>query len=273
MEAWLLQMWAFVYRDCQRSKRDWEWLLVSAFYDVIFAASLTLIGIAAHNSALTKTLITGAVYWIFLSSLFGEISLSIAVERWEGTIEHVFMAPISRTTHLLAISLSAVLFSLLRLVVVVAGLMAFTRMSVNSSYVVSVMLILLTSSVSFVGLGLIAATLPIMSPERGAEAANVIRGTLLLISGIYYPISVLPRWIRPMSRLSPATYALDACRKLIDTSYYGQGRELVSGSVIAIAPELIHLLLIGAVLLPAGLWVFMLVERQAKRTGKLHRGG
>lgn len=32
-------------------------------------------------------------------------------------------------------------------------------------------------------------------------------------------------------------------------------------------------LIMGAVLIPAGLWVFNLAERYAKRAGKLHRNG
>ena len=59
-------------------------------------------------------------------------------------------------------------------------------------------LVLAVSSISFVGLGLIAAILPVMSPERGAEATNILQGVLLLISGVYYPVSVLPNWLQPL---------------------------------------------------------------------------
>ena len=44
-----------------------------------------------------------------------------------------------------------------------------------------------------------AAALPVMSPERGAEATHIFQGSLLLVSGVYYPVDVLPRWLQPLS--------------------------------------------------------------------------
>src|SRR5687767_15849306 len=55
---------------------------------------------------------------------------------------------------------------------------------------------------------------PVMSAERGAEATHIFQGSLLLVSGVYYPIEVLPGWMQPLSAISPATYTLSACRKL-----------------------------------------------------------
>ena len=40
----------------------------------------------------------------------------------------------------------------------------------------------------------------------------VIQSVLLLISGVYYPIEVLPPWMQVLSHLSPATYVLDGVR-------------------------------------------------------------
>lgn len=36
-----------------------------------------------------------------------------------------------------------------------------------------------------------------------------------MVSGVYYPVGVLPGWLQPLSALSPATYTLSACRKLV----------------------------------------------------------
>jgi ABC-2 type transport system permease protein len=136
-----------------------------------------------------------------------------------------------------------------------------------------VFVVLLVSSLAFVGLGLIAAVLPVMSPERGAEATNIFQGLLLLVSGIYYPVDVLPRWLQPLSVLSPATYTLTATRKLMGL-YGASGNEQLPGAPLsAVLPELAILALMGLILIPFGLWVFNRVETWAKRTGKLKRTG
>jgi ABC-2 type transport system permease protein len=113
-----------------------------------------------------------------------------------------------------------------------------------------------------------------MSAERGAEATHIFQGSLLLVSGVYYPVEVLPKWMQTLSLISPATYTLSACRKLI-----GVGKSesvpghLVGAPLSAVTRELIILALMGAVLMPLGLWVFGRIEAWAKRAGKLKRTG
>jgi len=66
--------------------------------------------------------------------------------------------------------------------------------------------------VSFIGFGMGAAVLPLLFTERGSQMSYIVRAILLLVSGVYYPISVLPLWMQPLARLSPATYVLDGLR-------------------------------------------------------------
>ena len=67
-------------------------------------------------------------------------------------------------------------------------------------------------SFSFVGIAMLAAILPLLFVERGTQMAFVLQSVLLLVSGVYYSIEVLPGWMQVLSRFSPATYALDGVR-------------------------------------------------------------
>jgi ABC-2 type transport system permease protein len=91
----------------------------------------------------------------------------------------------------------------------------------------------------------------------------VISSILLLISGVYYPITVLPEWMQGLAAISPATYVLEGMRATIlngvPTSDLGQ--------------YVLPILVLGVVSLPIGIWVFNLAERYAKRTGRLKRSG
>lgn len=268
------QVLGFLYRDWSITRREWSWVVVFTFYALVNAASIALIGVAANDEALTLRLVVGVLLWSFLSVLFSEIALSIAWERWDGTLEFTFMAPAPRVVHLLGVSLYALTYSAARLVLVLLGLLAFVPVDLSLVNLPGLLLVLAAGSFAFIGLGLMAATLPVLSPSRGAEATNIFQGVLLLVSGIYYPVAVLPVWLQPLAWLSPATYALRASRVLLGLDEYEQrGNRLVGGSVAAILPDLGILLAMGAVLLPLGLWVFRLVEMWAKRTGRLKRTG
>ena len=274
MERALRQTWAFVFRDISLTRRYMSWVVVFTFYAVVNSATIALIGVAAGDRRLTLTLVVGVLLWNFLSLLFNEIANSITYERWEGTLEYTFMAPVSRLIHLAGVSLYATFYSVARTFVIVAGLLLFIDLDLSRANVLGLVAVLLVSAAAFIGLGLIAAVLPVISPERGAEATNIFQGILLLVSGVYYPVEVLPGWLQPLAYVSPATYALSASRKLIGI---GEGApDAAQGAGVplsAVAPELFVLALMGIVMIPLGLFVFGRVEAWAKRTGKLKRTG
>jgi ABC-2 type transport system permease protein len=267
-------MWAFVFRDYHLTRRYLSWTIVFLFYSVVNAATITLIGKAAHNFRLTLTLLLGALLWSFLSAMFEQIANSISYERWEGTLEYTFMAPVSRFVHLTGVSLFAIVFSLLRTVIIVLGLLLFVQFHLQGANVLGVLVVLVVGSTAFMGLGLIAAVLPVMSPENGAQATQIFQGVLLLISGVYYPVSVLPAWVQPFSVISPATYALAASRKLLGIDNPAStAQHLVGAPLSAVLPDIGILFAMGLLTIPLGLWVFNRVEAWAKRTGKLKRTG
>jgi ABC-2 type transport system permease protein len=271
MEQVLRQTWAFFFRDYHLTRRYFSWVVVFTFYAVVNSATVVLIGVAANDRRLTLMLTVGVMLWGLLSVVFQEIANSITYERWEGTLEYTFMAPVSRLIHLAGVSLFATGYAVVRSVIIVVGLLIFVDLDLSRANWMGIVVVLAVSSAAFIGLGLMAATLPVFSPERGAEATNIFQGILLLVSGVYYPVEVLPRWLQPLSVISPATYALNATRKLIGI---GDGGELGPGVPLsACAYELTVLTLMGIVSIPLGLYVFSLVERWAKHTGKLKRTG
>ena len=274
MEHVLRQTWAFFFRDYQLTRRYFSWVVVFTFYAVVNSATVVLIGVAAGDRRLTLTLMVGVMLWGLLSVVFQEIANSITYERWEGTLEYTFMAPVSRLIHLAGVSIFSTVYAVARAVVIVVGMLLFVDIDMSRANWAGLVVVLAVSSAAFIGLGLMAAVLPVFSPERGAEATNIFQGLLLLVSGIYYPVEILPGWLQPFSLLSPATYTLNACRKLIGIGHAESTPErLVGAGLSEVLPELAMLTLMGVILIPLGLWVFGRVETWAKHTGKLKRTG
>ena len=58
------------------------------------------------------------------------------------------------------------------------------------------LVLLAVASVSFVGIGMVTAVLPLISPEKGAQLGFIAQGLLLVVSGVYYPVEVMPQWMQ-----------------------------------------------------------------------------
>jgi ABC-2 type transport system permease protein len=256
--------YAFIERNFFLTRRYWGWELAFLVYSVAGALSISLIGADQGDPTLLLTLMVGAIFWNYLSVVFSWIAETVAVERWEGTLEYTFMAPVRRWAQLLGSVLYAMAYGLVHTAVIFVVLVFFFRqLDFSSANPTTAVVFMLLGSFSFVGIGMIAAILPLLYVERGAQMTFVLQSCLLLVSGVYYSIEVLPEWMQVLSRLSPATYVLDGVRA-----------GLIYGTPVS---DLLHdvwpLIVGGVVLIPFGLWAFARAERYAKRTGKLKRVG
>jgi len=255
---------AFIERNFNLTRRYWGWEVAFLVYSVAGALSISLIGADQGNPELLLSLVVGAVFWNYLSVVFSWIAETIAVERWEGTLEYTMMAPIRRSSQLLGSVSYAMVYGLVHTGVILAVLILFFRqLDFSGGNPATVVTFMVLGSFSFVGIGMLAAILPLLYVERGAQMTFVLQSVLLLISGVYYSIDVLPGWMQVLSHLSPATYALEGVRK-----------GLIDGvPVNALLGDVWPLIVMGIVLIPTGLWAFSAAERYAKRTGKLKRVG
>jgi ABC-2 type transport system permease protein len=266
----LIGLAGMVERNAYLVKRYIWWDL--AFFMWTVANTLTIVfiaeGVEATGGQLdverqTTILLIGGVIWAYLGIIFEFLTETVAWERWEGTIEYTFMAPLSRPMYLLGTGVFAVIYGIVRAMLLFGVVALFFELEMPEANFVSALVLLGIASISFTGIGMMTAVLPLISPEKGAQLGFVAQGMLLVVSGVYYPTSVLPEWMQWVSVISPATYALDGIRDAI----------LAGDGVTQMGDEIWPLLVIGAVAVPLGLLIFRLGERHAKQHGKLKRSG
>lgn len=266
------QSYAFVARNFNLVKRYWGWEVVWLAYSIANSLSVTFIGAGAaeitgeqqiDTNFLITYLLIGTLVWRFLASIFNNISEMIAWERWEGTIEYTFMAPVRRYNQMLGQTLFSIVYSFIFTAIIGAVVAAFFDLDFTGADFTSAIVILLMGSLSFVGIGIVASILPLLYPERGAQMTNIVQALFLLVSGVYYPVSVLPGWLQTLARISPATYVLEGMRAAL----------LPGTSTKDPLSYVWPLLIMGLVMLPLGVYFFQRAERYTKRTGKLKRNG
>ena len=115
----LIGLYGVVERNLYLTKRYFLWDLAFLLWTI--ANTLTIVFISrgvdlspAEQNELATKLLVGAVIWAFLGIIFEIVTETVAWERWEGTIEYTFMAPVSRPVHLIGMGVYAVLYGLVR---------------------------------------------------------------------------------------------------------------------------------------------------------------
>ncbi len=266
-------LFGFAERQLHVVKRYWVWEVVWLFYSLVsvlsigfLASGLGTLGVGGGSFDLHKAqlyLLVGALLWGYLSLVFMEAAYAIAWERWEGTIEYTFMAPIRRVTHLFGICLFAIGYGLARTFVVLLIAIAMFNLDFSHADIPAALAVLAASTVPLIGLAIFTSVLPLLSPQKGEQMSVAVQGFLLLVSGVYYPLSVLPLPMQLAGAASPLTYALQGIRDSL----------LGGKSLRAELPTIGILLVMGGVMIPASLWVFSWAENRAKRLGLLKRSG
>ncbi len=239
------------------------WTVANTLTIVFIAEGIEATGGQIDVNRITTILLIGAVVWAYLGIIFEILIETVAWERWEGTIEYTFMAPLARPIHLFGMGAFAVLYGIVRAVLLFFVVAFFFDIEVPQANYFAALVLLLIASVSFIGIGMMTAVLPLISPEKGTQLGFIAQGILLVVSGVYYPVDVLPGWMQAVSVISPATYALEGMREsILDGAGLGD-----------LWKDIWPLILIGLVSVPLGLEIFRRGERYAKQHGKLKRSG
>ena len=166
--------YAFVERNAHLVKRYWSWELVWLAYSIANSLSVSYIGLGMQQISgqevdgafLVLYLVVGTLVWRYLSLIFYWITDVIALERWEGTIEYTLMAPIRRLTHMAGQTIFAVTYSLIFTAIILGVTVVLFNIDLSSADLPAATVVLLSGSLSFVGVGIMGSILPLLFPIK-----------------------------------------------------------------------------------------------------------
>jgi ABC-2 type transport system permease protein len=160
-------------------------------------------------------LLAGVVLWHVVYQAQIALSTGFLEETWSRNLLNLLVTPLREIEYAAGVAL----FGFVKLaigvglvLVVVVGLYAFdvTELGLAALPIVAILLLVGWTIALFV----IALVLRFGS---GAEAlAWGIVFVVMPLSGVFYPVEALPRFLRPLALLLPTTYAFAAGRALLD---------------------------------------------------------
>jgi len=97
----------------------------------------------------------------------------------------------------------------------------------------------------------------ILAFKRGDPVSFLFDGASKFLAGAFFPVAILPLWIKKLSAFIPLTYSLRALRDVL----------LAQGTLRDVWCDLSILLLFSIILFPISLKCFKLALRVAKQQG------
>ncbi len=160
---------------------------------------------------------------VAMSSVFiiDEVAGYTLYNRWNGTLPYLILVPMPLSKRLLSASIPSVLLSpaisvisALPVAVYIEGLRGF--MLVTSLYASIILGMLPLAGLSVIVAGLVLTT------KEESNVASSLAPFMLLVSGVFYPVTILPKILQEVSVVVPVRYVVDIAKSLASTTAAGQ---------------------------------------------------
>lgn len=143
--------------------------------------------------------------------LFG--SLDFLNLREKKIIRGLSVTPLSRSALLSSELVLRVLIGFVQAIIIMSCAYLFFGVTISGSLVYLSLLVLL-GSLTFTSIGYLLICF-VKSAVAGNGLVQIMQLVLMFLSGIFFPIEVMPTYLMPIMRIMPLTYLADALRQVI----------------------------------------------------------
>ncbi len=207
------KIWAFSLRSTLVNRRNVFAVFEMLFWPLIGIFSVGLLTRFLHLGGETVSFILiGAVTMNTIQIAQLDLSYALLYSVWSKSLKHEFIAPVSLVHILIGSGLVGLVRGLL-----VFGLMGFLSvyffdMDLSRPGLEGLICFLLGMFLNAAVIGALVLALVLRFGQRAEVAAWAFSYLMLLLCGLYYPISVLPESVQVLAQFIPLTYFLDYFR-------------------------------------------------------------
>ena len=255
----LTKVWAFALKNWLNSRRNVFTVFEVVFWPTVGVVSVGLmtrfLGLSGEMAAFV---LIGTLALSIIQVTQLDVAYALLFEMWGKSVKHQFLAPVSLWHVIVGSWLMGVLRGL-AVFALLAGLsrwgFAFDFFAAGLAPLAAFLLgLFLTAAL----VGVVVMTFLLLFGLRAEVSAWSSVSLLLLLSGIYYPVSLLPPPLPAIAAWIPLTYFLDAFRA-------GYGFEPLFPS------PLLRGFIASAAYLLLGYWGLTAAVGRARRVGTLLR--
>ncbi|OVE75420.1 hypothetical protein BVX98_07660 [bacterium F11] len=264
----LKTLWAFFLRDF-RQTLSYKFAFVLELASIFFnAATFYFVAklfdtaappqLGAYGGHYFPFVLIGIAFSTYQAIGLTAFSQNLREEQYIGTLESIMVTPIRISTFLTGSALWDFAYATLEVMFYfVISFLVFGLTLPNANLISAFFSIILTLT-TFMGLGILSAAF-ILRFKRGNPVTWLIATSSELLGGVYFPIEILPAWLKAISEWVPMTHALQALRLSL----------LSNANLAEIGIHLLFLIGFTIVIWPIGIIAFSLSLQRSQADGSL----
>jgi ABC-2 type transport system permease protein len=237
-----------------------SWVLMGQAYSGNDPQALAAFAERAGSSNVAGFVFIGYAMYMWLSSLLWGAGTSLRQEQVRGSLEAVFVTPVSRLVPLFGPGVATLIPMSLTFVVMGVALWLFFGVVPPFTAVAQAAVVVVMGVPALYAIGALFAASVLRFGEVG-PIVQLIRGMFVLACGITFPVAMLPVWAQVCAWLMPPTYIVDDIRRLL----------LQGASLTELLPHIAIVLSIASLVALLAVFLFRYLETSARRTGMLGR--
>jgi len=224
----LRKIFAFIKRDflVEKSYKLSFFLLVLGilasiavffFIDLLFGEKIVP-HLAEYGVSYFSYVIIGLALLNFVGVGMGSVSSSIREEQLMGTLEAILLTPTRLFSFVLAMVIWNTILASIELIIYLGlGVWVFS-IDLSQINILSALTTMFLTIISFGSLGIISAGF-IMVFKKGDPVSWLINTFAGVLGGVYFPVEILPEWLRFFSYFLPITYAVRMMELAVHKGY------------------------------------------------------
>ncbi len=201
-------------------------------------------GIIPGNPSYFEFVAPGIIAMVVMTAVLTGLAASIAREKEQGTLDGLLISPISRISIILGKALSQSIRGLIQGGIILLLAILLFGVTIHGN-IFLIILLLLLGIFSFVGLGILVSAIA-SEQETATQLLFMFQFPMLFLSGTFFPILMMPKFMQIISKAIPLSYAINALRKVM----------ILGAGLGAVKIEILVLALFGAITITISVPIF-----------------
>ncbi|MGI8644457.1 MAG: ABC transporter permease [Thermomicrobiales bacterium] len=175
-------------------------------------------------------LVPGIIAMSLMNSGVIGLSTAFVTYRERGILRRIKVTPFPLGSFILARVVSQVLVAVAQSMILAGMAMLIFGLEIRGNLLL-ILFVILLGALAFLAIGFAISGIA-RNTETAASYANLVTFPMLFLSGVFFSIDSAPEWLKPITRILPLSYLVDALREPMTR---GRGLETIWLDVVVLA--------------------------------------